>query len=283
MHANTKSYSPPYKNPLHKPTWIWFQRTNQLHQLIQQVVVWQHGLKKEIQLKSFHMVGDIPITFNDLSSKLAVDKQSNLRVLRPISRKQYLDFIKKITAREIGYGISETYEYFEVFLYDILAVYFKLKHKSYGGLRKQIQIRTKIKNEFRSTNNSKAFEFLRRNCEIYKKYEAHNTTKLNLIDWYVVFSLIRHGITHSAQSVSKNSYLKLSEKQKALFDELIPNKKTKEYIFMQPNYLALRKVIERSSAHAFLIFKGLSEVMSFESFPLFNERITRNVRKKKKA
>lgn len=263
-----KNYSPPYDNPLHKPTWMFFDKTSNLDGIIHQSdVSWQNKIQQEINVKTFHMIGSIPITSNDLTNETAPTEEVTIRMMKAISREDYIDLINDISHHQIGYAISQCYEYFETFLYDILAAYVKIKNNTYTG--DHSEMRASLKYELRSKNNTKAFAMLRKESKVYKRFEQSNTSKINLSDWYAVFSLARHSITHSASSIKREDYEKLSEAQLVLFNKIFLTKADTDFVSIKPTYIAFRNVIKYSHSHALLIFKGLSDSIKLESFPIF--------------
>ncbi|MEQ1587554.1 MAG: hypothetical protein ABL895_16840 [Cyclobacteriaceae bacterium] len=265
-----KNYSPPYDNPLHEAAWVFFNKTSNLDGIIHQTVVsWENKIQKEVNSKTYHMIGTTPITSNDLTSETAPIEETPIRVLKGISREDYITFINDISTYEVGYAISQCYEYFETFLYDILAAYVKVKDDVYKGKDDQGEIRALLKCELKGRNNAKALKMLRKESKVYKKFEQSNTSEINIVDWYAVFSLVRHSITHSASSIKREDYNNLPPARQILFNKLFPSKADNDFVSIKPTYITFRNVIKHSHSHALLIFKGLSDSLKLESFPIF--------------
>lgn len=275
MTQKSKLYFAPYKNPLHKAMWSFFNRTSTLNALLHQTAVWHKAHLNEANSKTYHLKGITTITSNDLTSEVAPNQEAELNVIRAITREEYVDFISNISNKEASYAIGQTYEYFETLIYDTLAAYVKFKDKAYSGKRKLIEIRSELKSKFKSRNNAEAFKFIRQESETYKKYEENNTSSLNLIDWYSVFSLVRHAITHAESNIKRADYDKLSNAQRLLLHKFFHCKICKEYVALKPDYITFREVVKCTHSHAFLIFKGLSETLGLESFLIFAERLPR--------
>lgn len=70
--------------------------------------------------------------------------------------------LDNITLREIAYAIAQIYEYFESFLFDILAVYQIEKDGNSYGSNSFDQVRLHLKKELRGRNNSDVLKMKKR-------------------------------------------------------------------------------------------------------------------------
>lgn len=269
MLYKNRRYVSLYENPLHKVIWEFLDTTKQLNIYIDVFLTRNHKFKKEIEDKSFHLTGHVPIDIFDLTQISKPSSETPLQIITPVKKGDYIDYLQNAEYRDIGYLISEIYECFETFLYDIISIYFQHKKKGYKQFENFKDIRRELKADFRSSNNSKVFKFLRSESQCYRKYENENVISYKMIEWYSVFSIVRHSITHSGFRINKEAFNKLNPFHQGMLSFIFRAIETQNHIILKPDYNSFKETYIRSGSHALLIFRALSSELGLESTPLF--------------
>jgi len=127
--------------------------------------------------------------------------------------RQYVDMIDLIIRNHSQWTISQAYETFETYLYDVVASY--LYHGQTciePALQKRLQrppqdtstLRQAVRQVYRGKQNRQIFAYLRRLAPELQQAEANNNRGMDLREWYEVVSEVRHAITH-ADSLIKSA------------------------------------------------------------------------------
>lgn len=180
----------------------------------------------------------------------------------------YDEEIEKIVKREVAYSISQGHEAFSTYLKDILACYFaenisearRLKVLGNNDDLSSIIWAAKIRNIKPGKNNKNIFNLIRNIRNNFGVSEVTNNENLNFKDWYHVFSIARHKITHTNSKIFKDDKdLKdLTPNQLDYLKRFFPYQETDDYIFLNIPRIAGDTVLNLLSEYAFLIFKELS-------------------------
>lgn len=166
--------------------------------------------------------------------------------------------------RETSYCLAQGYEAFEKFLKEILSLYFeentqeaiKQKLLDQNENTNSINWKEKLKS---GKNNNELFKLIRKisNLEVSEK---NNFKQINLNEWYEVYSLFRHSITHSEGKLLKDNkdFKKFNANQIKYLKKYFTYEDCREYIhFSIPRKLG-NTILEILSEYAFMIFKELS-------------------------
>jgi hypothetical protein len=268
-----QNYQAPYQNPLHLPTWIFLQKVGDLYALIHESVVIKNTRRDDSKNETYRMIGTTTITTYDLAIEQPQTLGPETRILRPITNDHYIALLDNILVRENAYAIAQVYEYFESFLYDILAFYQLAKNERERATSGSFEdLRENLKKTFRSRNNIEVLKMIRSESEFYRSHEINKTLAINLIDWNAVFSLARHSITHSNLIVKTDAFEHLQPHQKDLFRKKFPLENVDNELTLRPTFETLIDTIRMADAHAILIFRGLSKNLELDSFPVFPSR-----------
>lgn len=187
-----------------------------------------------------------------------------------VSGKEYVEFVDKIIERESAWTVSQTYESYESFLKKILSV-FLFHNKTFADPKKvsafinnkcpdfnidnNVEKWTEYLNySYRGKNNRKIFNLLRQINPELRDFEIQNNRSLNLIDWFEVYSEVRHAVTHSNFVVETN----LSITYKTILDLLFPGEQVKTGYQLKMSPKNVERNLEINVDYAFLIYKFLS-------------------------
>jgi hypothetical protein len=265
-----QGYESPYDNPLHLPTWFFLQKAGDLHALVHESTVIRNKNKNGVKNKTYRLIGTTTITSYDMANDLPQTLSPELNIIRAIKTEDYIAIIENIALRVTAYAIAQIYEYFETFLFDILAVHQIEKNVSYKGKEAFDMIRAQLKIDLRGRNNGEVLKMIRNESEIYRSHETNNVGEINLMDWNAVFSLVRHSITHANMVVKSEGFDKLQSHQQVLFRKMFPCIAAENEFTFTPTFETLVETIRTASAHVILIFRGLSSCLGFESHPIFH-------------
>ena len=130
-----------------------------------------------------------------------------------VKGQKYLETLKQLIERESAWTISQAYERFESFLFDIYAMFLTNNNKFAKIEEKKKSIRDwkeKLNLNKSQLNNEEWKKVLKkcyRNDDIlknigewipnFKNVMENNNEKINLLSWYYVISEVRHAATHS--------------------------------------------------------------------------------------
>ncbi|GAG76371.1 unnamed protein product, partial [marine sediment metagenome] len=174
--------------------------------------------------------------------------------------------------------LLQAYESFTVFCKSLLSQYFSLYNNQAFRLRavrlKKQNILTHffktlinnkgnegkkdfnyfMENIYCGKNNSNLFKYLRKISGHYKQFEIVNNKKINLSDFYKVFAISRHVITHNGSKITDKLKGGLSKNQLKIFTYFI-NKECNKIELTQEK---LSHILVLISEQAFLIYKSFS-------------------------
>ena len=127
--------------------------------------------------------------------------------------RQYVDMIDLIIRNHSHWTISQAYEAFETYLYNVVANYLyhdqtcieqALQKKLKGTPQDLSTFRQAVRRVYRGKQNRQIFAYLRGLAPKLQLAEAKNNRGMDLGEWYEVVSEVRHAITH-ADSLIKST------------------------------------------------------------------------------
>lgn len=152
---------------------------------------------------------------------------SSRKVVWDFGYKLYLEDIDSrfeiLTSRMSMRELSYCYDIFETFLKDITANFLLLNHKNYadeikllfkkemrGNEKYDAYLNTEIQRKklhtLTGSGNKELFKLIRRICPELKAIEKTNYIGLDLLEWYQVFTSVRHSIIHSNSVIKRSMY-----------------------------------------------------------------------------
>jgi hypothetical protein len=173
--------------------------------------------------------------------------------------------VTEIIEHYCNYCISQCFEAFESFLKDILCQYFldnkkfieenealrkiNLNIDRFENCRKEIYKLLKTDNAY----NKQLFKWFYKIDNGIKKYERENFLRFDFYEWNIVFTEMRHSITHSNANFSKTMAIQWTDFQKRLLNELFVKSENGNIIIISTfqNYDYITKIIAQ---HGQLIY-----------------------------
>lgn len=183
---------------------------------------------------------------------------------RKIKFEDYETELNRILIRECAFSIAQCYERLETFIKNSLALHLSFNspssttfHKALTGLHTYSEFKKGVRN-IRSKDNKDLFKVLRKSCPFYQGFEKQNNFGCNLYEWYKVYSLVRHAITHQSSIVSESQFNKLTSFQLELLKFYFPGTVKGQVYYIEIQISDARKTIKRVAEFGFTIFKSLS-------------------------
>ncbi|UYQ93807.1 hypothetical protein MKQ68_01695 [Chitinophaga horti] len=205
-------------------------------------------------------------SYRDLSQLLP---KENLYSPNYVYRMNVMDLdeeIAKIISLHCSMAISQAYEVFENFLFDIITD-FLFRNSEYMVTLNFLEaklildkktIREMLKKKSGS-NNKGLLRIIRKLSLFFKAYEEKNIRQINISQWFDLLTMVRHTAVHNRQKVS-HRFLNYLREQKAnkLFDRHFERKRIGRdvHVYLQKNITI--DILNWLNSYAFLIFKGLS-------------------------
>lgn len=157
---------------------------------------------------------------------------------------KYLETLNQLIERESVWTISQGYERFESFLFDIVAMFLANNNKFAKAEEKKKSIRDwKIKlNLNKPQVNNEEWKLILKRCyhnnidilknirkwvPNFKNAIENNNRKVNLFSWYYVVAKVRDAATHSNLIIKNEILQKIlqSQERKTILEEYFPGKK----------------------------------------------------------
>lgn len=165
-----------------------------------------------------------------------------------------------------SWTIAQSYEAFETFLRDTAAYFFHAQRpqKSIGSLQ-QIPIDADNIDAWRSyfrerkwdpSNILKLFRHIEPEIE---KTEKHNILQLDIQQWFLIYTSIRHAITHSNSRLLRQDIKALSVSVEKILPAFFPGTWEEDTYYINCSQENAIKVIKLIGAYAFLIYKKLCQ------------------------
>jgi hypothetical protein len=178
-------------NPLHDKLTLLFSNLNRINGLLKQLERYLNSHEKLVQSQLADKNYDVFTCFSGstlLITDLSEQQDDVCRTYYPtevfaIEGKEYFDYLEILIQRESAWSISQGYESFEKFLYDIAAVFMfnnqnfseqkMLKKKKEKPLITYENYRELVKLSYNGKRNEDIFNFFREITKL-KSYEKHN-------------------------------------------------------------------------------------------------------------
>jgi hypothetical protein len=166
---------------------------------------------------------------------------------------------KELLNNYFGFIIAQSYESLESFLKKILIKYFKIKPEEFSNHFKKNakQIEESI-NNLRTKNNREFIKLLCALSEDLHSFLKSNNRNINYIEWFEVFSNVRHAITHKSMRFENSDFSKVTKTNSNRIKELFPSTVYNKIRYYSFNYDLTDWLIKCSCEFGFTIFKFLS-------------------------
>ncbi len=133
----------------------------------------------------------------------------------------YLETLNQIINRESVWTISQGYERFESFLYDIVTMFLVNNYKSVLNNEEWRSILKRF-------NNLKILKKIQEWAPNFEDVVKNNNRRINLFSWYSVISEVRHAGVHSNLIIKNKKLQKIlqSQEKKAILEEYFPGERS---------------------------------------------------------
>jgi len=180
--------------------------------------------------------------------------------------------------REVTWTISQAYEAFETFLKDIIATYVFIR-KDQADTKKVENLDPRLRKELLEPTNveywkefiRKAYsknvdllKFLRKIAPEIEEVEKQNNRNINLTEWYIVVTEVRHAATHSNMLIKSERMRSWSQKRHKLLNRFFPGSDTTGGYILNLNRKDAETNLVLFAEYAFGVFKCLSKLQHYE-------------------
>jgi hypothetical protein len=163
-----------------------------------------------------------------------------------------------------SWTIAQSYEAFETFLRDIAAYFFRAQRpqKPIGSLQ-QIPIDTDNidawKSYFRERkwDPSNILNLLRLIEPEIEKTERHNILRLDIQQWFSIYTSVRHAVTHSNSRLMRQDIKASAASIEEILPAFFPGSWVEDTYYINCSQENAINIIKLIGAYAFLIYKNL--------------------------
>lgn len=266
-------------NPFERPLRSFFDRLNLLNGLDRFLYNQLNIIKKKVSPHQNEVFSGSLIPFIDITKNYKTSFPQYYISGQFITRgKKYISTLDKLHSHEAGWCISQSYESFETYLYDSIALCFhkriitdskgkktKFENKYYQNIRNpktDLSYWSKfVRYRFR---NEELFKEMRNLSRALERAEMNNNRKLNLQKWYVITTEVRHAVTHCNAVIKAKRMNNWDKIKKQLLSKYFTGYyKNNDYVLnlsKKDVEFNLRIFIE----FAYQIFKYLSQVKGYK-------------------
>ncbi len=245
----------------------------------------QSGKNVQTWMKSGHipprgMVAGSRLPISDLSNWPKDGWRRNYPTPHPfaVTGATYRRVFQSALSHNCAWSISQGYEAFETFLYDIAAGYLRA-NPCEADTGKLSEFELKEQNEDKSvgsfqywrlftksayTNNRKLLQVLRRLAPKLRTWEKKNNRGLDLVEWFAVVSEVRHAITHSGGLLKAAKTAKWNEVRYTILRKSFPGTRRQQGYLIRMSLKSADSMLRLLGEYAFLIFKALSLAGGYE-------------------
>jgi len=280
-------------NPIQLPLRVLFSRLNILNGLLTVLDVRLTEIRKVIEKRVQAKTGEMPAILAGCSLPV-LDLTSPETKWYPsggfyAADEGYVVAIDDLLYMYSAVVVSQGYEAFETFLFEIAAAYlhtkpgkadtevkrkFELKGKNGGAKTSDLAYWQQYVRCYRGDNNDKIFSLLRVLAPGICQCENSNPHGVDLVAWYDMVSEVRHAATHKDFLVKRASISDWSKEKMEGFSGVfsIGPEIAGEGYKLRIKVKQAEKALSMYGSYAFVIFKFLS-IQDGYSWDLFNEQI----------
>lgn len=177
-------------------------------------------------------------------------------------------------AQDLGFKVTsfimlQSYERFESFL-KAAVLYALCKKPDLTKAIPNLDLEDRLYNEYEMrdliaaykssgyNNYKKYFYILRKISEDFKSWSIKNNDRINLTQWYKVYSEVRHCITHSDSRISKAKIKSFGVNEQLIFENYFSYSIFPDHYHICLHKKSLNRLLETTAEFAFLIFKALA-------------------------
>lgn len=165
-----------------------------------------------------------------------------------------------LISREGMRNFATAYEILESYFFDITATYLKLNPSLIIHAKKIENLNGNLKDQirlYRGKNNKELFKLIRKICPSFKTAETQNTANINLKEWYIMISHVRHAIVHSLFRLNFRK-VNLTKYQKQLLDQYFSYNLNDNIAELRLSYEQANRSLVMIAEFGFLLFKSFS-------------------------
>ncbi|MDP3014097.1 MAG: hypothetical protein Q8M92_07650 [Candidatus Subteraquimicrobiales bacterium] len=186
---------------------------------------------------------------------------------------EYLALVDVLVQREASWAVSQGYESFETFLYDIVATFLannvdKADSKKLGKARTPIDTledwKQFVRKSYRGKQNKEIFKYFRDLAPDLTKAEKHNNRQVDLSEWYSVVTEVRHAATHSNLVIKSVRITGWPKKRIAILNKFFPGELEGTGYILHLNRKNAEETLRGFAEYAFIIFKCLSNSVGYD-------------------
>ena len=191
-----------------------------------------------------------------------------------VTQEKLDDLIEELSQNWGAWSLSQGYETFETFLFDIVAAFLNEN----GGdadpnqlrrFRKRIQSNTFTPNDwrrftrhaYRGKNNRKILKVLRQLSRTLRKTEQQHNREIDYSCWLESMAIARHAATHSQGVVPQES---LTPQVRAFLEHWLRGDTTDKGFHLKIRIKDAQETLTLLAEYAFLVFKSLSLDHNYE-------------------
>ena len=221
---------------------------------------------------NFHEILGSTIAIRDFTIEKENEEYFNLH---PVLHKYKItvDNIKKQNDRLVkkvcALNLSQAYESLEKFLNKVVTEFIlinrpveNISDKLNANLSFE-ETKKALKKE-KHGDNKYLLKIFRRNLDQFKNIELNNMRKINFVDWFDIYTQVRHAVTHNSQVINKNIVEKFHKEKLELFEELFPCIEKESGYLIDIDYNISVDIINLTAEYAFFVFKYLSIKNNFK-------------------
>jgi hypothetical protein len=191
---------------------------------------------------------------------------------------EYLQKGNDLLCREATWTISQGYEAFETFLKDITATYVFI-HREHADAEKLEKLDPMLRKELLEptdveywkefirkaySKNVDLLKFLRKIAPELDEVEKRNSRNIDLTEWYVVVTEVRHAATHSNMLIKSEKMRSWSQERHELLNHFFPGTYIDGNYRLEPGRKDAETNLVLFAEYAFGVFKSLSKVQHYE-------------------
>jgi hypothetical protein len=273
-------------NPIESPLDNLFLRLNMLNGLLFHLESFLKNLCKlfrEIIAKSnvdpSAIYAGASLVIRDLTER----PENNWAVYYPTGKfisqgEEYLRKVDDLLCSEATWTISQGYEAFEAFLKDITATYVFI-HREQADAGKLEKLDPKLRKESLEPTdveywkefirkaypkNVDLLKFLRKIAPELEEVEKRNNRNIDLTEWYVAVTEVRHAATHSNMLIKSEKMRSWSQERHELLNRFFPGTYIDGSYRLEPSRKDAETNLVLFAEYAFGVFKSLSKAQHYE-------------------
>ena len=191
---------------------------------------------------------------------------------RSASGLEVLSVLDEMCQIHNAWGVAQSYESFETFLFDELAAF--AEHSSgrervrilpwTGNVKPSVDWSVSIRRQYRRKPNQEMLDAFRHINNRVEELEARNFMVVPLQAWYAVTEKVRHAVTHSHRVIPRETLEALDPAQHRQLRKGYPGSETDRGYVLQIDVESARKALKIFGGYAFMLYRLTCESLGLE-------------------